>query len=250
MTTSTAPITQLMLTVQFAPPIEPLGPIEIAECYASLRNDYPNFEQINRAGPMHPDPSVVELQMPFGVARTKLSSADGSRTILFQEDRFSCGWDRVDSLTGPSGYPGYDHVLADALEGWSRLRSILFGDRSAHSVPLAGEVVYVDAFASGDPTSGPAPLSSMFNILNPHYEVNLRGYDLTWNQPIEEMIGFLQMQITGPAMSPDGFMSRFQTTGRFKPRSGWNDIADDFIKVHDAVDRGFKKLVNPAFRPN
>lgn len=243
-----APITQLLLTLQFVPPVASLGPIEIAACSAEFRDEFPHFEQVSRAGPMPTDPSVAELSLSIGPARTRLSTSDGSRSILFQEDRFSYGWDRIVNLEESSGYPGFEIILTDAIKIWNRLRSIIENENADFTL-LSAEIAYSDAFEA-EHEGVAIPLHSIFNVISENYKSSMIGYNFTWSEPLQAVTGFIEMQVTGPAAAPFGVFTNLQTVGRFKPKAGWLGMADDFATVHDEILEAFKKLVNPAVRPN
>jgi uncharacterized protein (TIGR04255 family) len=114
-----APITQLMLTVQFFPHIQNLNPIDLADLYAPFRADFPVFEQVPRAGPMPLDVNDTVAEVSFGLApRYRFVDNRNEFSIFLQNDRFSLNWGRVNALDGPSEYPGFDSILSKAFEFW------------------------------------------------------------------------------------------------------------------------------------
>ena len=52
-----SPITQVILTVQFAPPVN-FSPAQVSDAFNEFRSELPVFEQVGRAGPMPVDPGT------------------------------------------------------------------------------------------------------------------------------------------------------------------------------------------------
>lgn len=246
MVSSKAPITQIALTVQFGPPVSPLNPLELAAAITQFSNEFPNFQPVNRAGPMPVEPNVQQVEFQVNAAmRTSLSSADGQWSLLFQEDRFTLGWNRTAPLQGDSGYPGYAHVLQKALNGWSQLHPLL--SRNQMIEPLVLELVYVDAFRAADLKDG--ELSSLFTIMNPGFEAKMVQCNLSWMEPIADA-GIISTQIAAPAGIDNGSdVIQLQNTARIRASGSWDSLEHDFNRLHDTVLASFKNLVREDYRP-
>lgn len=241
-----APISQIFLTIQFAVPYGNLNPIRQAEVFSVFRDRFPIFEQVTRAGPM-PTEIVDAIQVfpQFGDARTVFYNEDRSLAVFFQDDRFSFSWDRISPLDQPPEYPGYDAILEQALAAWRQLDTLIL--HSGDSEPLVGEIVYMDHFA-GDPAEGFAGLGRIYAPLAPDYESAASRYVFTWAQPFNEA-GSLQTQIQGPVFFGGHVATQLQQTARFRLAGGWEGLKAGFDKAHSSVEKSFKSLIRPDFRP-
>ena len=110
MTPEEAPITAMMLTVQFAPPLPSLNLPQLVDAYNPFRQEFPGFDQLPPAGPMPLNMSMQNVFFP-PTPRSRFLTADERYHILFQNDRFSFAWNRLSPLSQPPEYPGFVAVL-------------------------------------------------------------------------------------------------------------------------------------------
>lgn len=244
-----APVVQLLLTASFSPSLDFLSIIDLADLYALFREDYPVFQQVNRAAPMTADPSQVQLPgiQVGALPRLSFSTADSSRRMMFQSDRFSFGWARISDLSELSGYPGFDAIYGLFREYLQRVREWVSA-RGIEISPHVGEIVYTDAFFVGaDGSVAGAPAADIFAIINPELRFPVTSIDCTWIEPLKGgSDGFVRSTASGPALSPSGaYMMTLETTANFDLSGGWTVFDHGFDVAHRAGLEIFKRVVNP-----
>lgn len=250
MTTAYAPIVQVMLTLQFAPPLSNLDPVTVADVFNAFRAEFPVFEQVARAGPMPVDPDVLEIPNPLGSPRNSFLTDDRSKAIMFQDDRFSFLWQRKPG--SDLEYPGYDAIVSEALAHWRKIEKIAVV-RSAHALmPLVGEITYTDQFLLSQ-QSPAQQMAAIFAPLDRQFSTDARRVQVSYSEAAGPD-GFYEVQIVGPVPIPEPIgesklCAQMQTIGRFPIRDSWDGVSAGFNRMHDHVKSAFTHVVRSEFRP-
>jgi uncharacterized protein (TIGR04255 family) len=247
-----APIKHLMLTVQFQPAMLSLNVTDLAGLRAIFADDYPIFNQLNRAGPM--GFSLEQVGMPFsvgaGMPRLQFVSSDLAYEILFQEDRVSFGWSRTAPFEAPSNYPGFESILARLGLIVKRISDYLSELDQPSASASSGEIVYTDVFIVPEGKAFGDSLPSIFNIFNAASPISTTGLNLVWNGELQlpNVEGFTQTSILGPEMSADGRLTAvMQSSAHFNLGGlSWESVPERFLAARGTIGRTFQALVNPT----
>jgi uncharacterized protein (TIGR04255 family) len=250
-----APIVQLLFTLQFEESLPPLNALHIASYCQSLNTRFKRFEQGEPAGPMpyrfehlggSEEAPVVVATMP----RIQLTSADGTRALFFQNDRFSYGWLRAEPLNADPSYPGYETVrdelgmefahFCDHVEGMIKVR------------PTIGvtELAYTDALPDHDLDGGERRLSSIFTFLcQEQPRRTLRGFDYSWNEQLDPD-GILAVRAYGPIVTEGSVTAALlSTTATFENRaSNFADSLPGLNAAHERITSTFKTVIREQRR--
>lgn len=242
-----APVTQLMVTVQFQPFLSGLNVVHLAEIRSLFADSHPIVNSIGRAGPM-----AARLgEPPFGAAgmlpRLQLLKADLSGSILVQDDRISLSWDRTTSLADPDLYPGFEAIFAEFTDASTKIVSYLASAGMAQVSPRVGEIIYTDRIQTGSPEGDAKPLSSLFAFLNPSCDIWPESYNFTWQYPfsIMEIEGYIMCILQGPEILPDSQRAaNLQSIGSFDLAGcTWRDMERRFLAVRSTIGELYQKLV-------
>lgn len=250
-----APLVQLLFTVQFAEPLAPLNALEIASIYGSFVPDFTEFAQVDPAGPMPHRFEQLEdaSQLPPVIAtmpRVQITGDNGSRVILFQNDRFSFGWQRMNALGDDPSYPGYASLRDSAVEHYGKFCRALSEIGRGTPTLLASEIAYTDAFPDRDRDGTPRRLSSIFTFLRaPTERYLVRGFEYSWNEEMDRD-GIVVVKAYGPVVTPNGITAAFlQATATFPtPAAGPNELKEAFDWAHVHVTTIYKRVVEAVRR--
>lgn len=247
-TADNAPIVHLLLTASFAPAIELLSIIDLAELFKLFEADYPVFQQLHRAGQMsaNAQTGTFMVENVSTSPRVSFTSADLSSFMFFQDDRFSMGWNRS---TASDIYPGFQAVY-DQFERNLAIVNSWLSDRGSNVVPVVGELVYTDVFAMPPVALGDA-LSKTFTVMEPFGTFRTNSLECAWIESLPEGgEGFARVKVAGPALSPAGEpVLMFETTISFNLAGfPWHNIHTGFEMAHGVGHDVFRRVVNPAMR--
>lgn len=238
-----APVTQLLLTASFRPALGALNVLQFADLYRTFEPDFPQFAQVAPAGVMAYKPGVTPDLALSGAPRVQFSSSDGSRFLLFQEDRFSYGWHRQSSLDEDPNYPGFETILGDAEKHWSTIRAWISKTMGLEILPDVLEVVYGDAFEVHTAENEPIPLAETFTFLR-SVGTKMLSFEYQWVEalPVEE--GIVIVSVQGPALTVYGRpVATMSSTADFKANESWDQIRGQFGNVRGAMNEIFQRLV-------
>lgn len=250
-----APIVQVLITVQFEQSIPPMNALQIASYCQSVSDRFKIFEQGEPAGPMpyrhaqlegREEPPVVVSTMP----RIGLKSADQTRVLLFQNDRFSYGWQRVAALGSDPEYPGYEVIRNEAEREFESFVEACL--RIVHSRPSirVAEIAYTDALPDRDIDGSTRRLSSIFSFLDPEGPLRIiRGYDYSWNEELEPE-GILSVRAYGPVITEgDVTAALLTTTATFEQyASDFSGVVAELNMAHDRSLSVFKSVIRESRR--
>lgn len=241
------PVVEMLLTVQFSPPLLNLNLLNIAELAGALKEQYPLFNQVDRAGPMSPFHGQPAAFIASNMPRIMLLSEDLSFRVYFQDDRLSVGWNRVVGLSDPANYPGFDEIFTRFESTVSILQE--FVQRHGFDIvgPVVGELVYVDQFVVSD---NGTDISQYFSFLDPTLTLSMSSMNYTMVSPHEASVGFTEAGVYGPFQLPTGeFVFGLQTTVRFGINEhGWDDLKGPFQEARQHANDTFQALVREKFR--
>lgn len=241
--TDEVPITQLLLTVSFEPSVGTLNVLQLADLYKQFQSEFPQFAQVQPAGPMTYKIETLPEVPSTGLPRLQFLTADSSKFILFQEDRFSFGWFRQSPLDEPANYPGFEALAQEALSRWSTARSWLAENVGLVVKPAVGEVLYSDAFETHGQDNVPIPLSSNFSFLN-SVGSKMLSFEHKWVEPLPEEEGIAVVNIQGPALTVYGRpVATMTSSANFKAADDWDNLAPQIENVRQALGEIFKRLV-------
>lgn len=248
--TRSPPIVQLMLTVQFQPAATSMTVLDWADLRARFSEDFPVFAQVARAGPMHPDPTVLTVEAPFGLPRFQLTSEDLSSILLLQDDRMSLGWQRTAPLEVDPAYPGFDATLNRFQIIFANMLSFV-EQRSAETVRVsAGELAYTDAFLIMRNNEQIRPLEEVFNCVRSNQSFRFNQLSLNYMTVLEpgphRIGGHAQTIISGFTPMPNGdIVTQLQTVVRFVLEASPLNLKVPFEAAHDVSKQIYATLVNP-----
>jgi len=194
-------------------------------------------------------PGVAPEAQLSGSPRVQFASADGSRFVLFQEDRFSYGWHRQSPLDEDPNYPGFDTVLQDAEANWRFVRKWIKETFDLEVVPDVLEIAYADAFETHDSKGEPIPLAETFTFLN-SVGTRMLSFEYKWMEPLADPLenGFASVTVQGPALTVYGrSVTTMASTASFKAGPSWEDIGAQFDRVHANMNEVFQRLVKQPF---
>ncbi len=246
-----APIKQLLLTVQFEPAMVTLDVTDLAGLRAVFADEFPIFNQINRAGPMgfRPEQSGMPFTVGTGMPRLQFVSADLAYEVMFQEDRVSFGWSRTSPFDAPSNYPGFESLLARLGSIIRRISVYLDEIGQPTAAASSGEIVYTDVFVVPQGETFGGSLASIFRLFNGASPINPTGMSLVWNGELglPDVQGFTQTSIIGPEMSGDGRVTAvMQSSAHFDlGELSWDSVPERFLAARGTIGRTFQELVNP-----
>lgn len=245
-----APLVQLLFTVQFSEPLAALNAIEIATIYARFSPDFDGYGQGDPAGPMAHRFEQLEdpTQLPPVIAtmpRVQFTSAEGNYLLLFQNDRFSFGWQRTGALNEDPGYPGFATVRDAAFNHYDKFCSALAALGRDIPTLLASELAYTDAFPDCNVDGTQRRLSSIFTFLRqPAERYVIRGFEHSWNEPMDRD-GIVVVKAYGPVVTPNAITAAFlQTTATFPtPAAGPSELKEAFDWAHGHVTTIYERVV-------
>ena len=239
-----------MATVQFVEPLPNLNVIELAKLSEKFLDRFPTFNQINPAGPM--PTNIAQLtgfeETKAAVAnfpRLKFDTEDGQFTLLIQQDRMSCSWQRSPTDNGDSLYPGFEKILETLCGNVEVLSSYLETDL----VPFAGEIAYTNYFKTSS-SEGKVRLSSIFSLLEAIDDpINMNGFTFVWNEVLERENGTIQVSIGAPPVSPtpEAF-ALLELTGIKAFDDEISSLKDNFLSLRMDLRKSFHRIVNASFR--
>lgn len=250
-----APIVQQLLTLQFEEPLPPLNALHIAAYCRSLGERFQRFEQGDPAGPMpyrlahldgrEPAPVVVST-MP----RIAVTSADGSRVLIFQNDRFSYGWQRTQALKFDPDYPGYATLRQEAADEFAQFCDQV--ERLIQRRPRIAvtELSYTDAIPDRDQDGTVRRLSSLFTfIATDQPPRTVRGFDYSWNETLDPD-GILSVRVYGPVVTEgDVTAALLTTTATFENRANdFSEAAAGLDAAHERITLTFSSVVRESRR--
>lgn len=247
-----APITRLLLTLQFKQVLASLTILDWAELRALFAEDFPVFGQVPRAGPMPTTLGDAVIELGTGWPRLSMSSADLSRTILIQDDRVSFGWNRVAPLTADPEYPGFTAILSDMLAILSAITDFL-KERALEVLAIrTGEVYYADAFIIAMKEKQIRQMQDVFSCVNSIPDFKFGNVRLHYQLPIVAELdlgitGLSETVISGIFVDAEGLgVSLLETTVRFDVGDQTPEaISQNFKAAHDEASRLFSTLVKP-----
>ena len=246
-TTRNAPITQVMLTLQFQPFLGALNIVQLADVRNLFAEGYPIFSQILRAGPMTGKLSELPIGAESRMPRLQLIKSDLSGGIAFQEDRISLSWDRTALLEHDDGYPGFDAVLDEFLEAVRRVREHFVGIGIGIISPRVGEIIYTDRVITGRADGQQSNLGDVLSAFTPNFAGDAVIYNASWKTPfaIEAFEGYINVEVKGPDLAPfDLVTANLQTMGSFDlVGCDWNDLRSPFLSVRGLIGDVYQKLV-------
>ena len=239
-----------MATVQFVEPFPNFDVIELGKLAELFLDQFPTFNQVNPAGPM---PTNIAQLTGFeetrpavaNFPRLKFDTKDGQFTLLIQQDRMSCSWQRSPTEDGNSLYPGFEAILENLCVNVEALSSYLGTDLIA----FAGEIAYTNYFKTSS-NEGKIRLSSIFSIIeaidNP---INMNGFTFSWNEVLERENGTIQVSIGAPPVSPtpEAF-ALLELTGIKAFDVGTSSLKDNFLGLRMDLRKAFHRIVNASFR--
>lgn len=196
-----ASATEVLVTVQFEQPLEPLTALQIASFFSVFSSNFPAYSQVQWAGPMAYRMTQADGSEPFpvqqwGMPRLRFGDMIGGRYILFQQDRISYGWQRTTQLNEPDGYPGFESILLEAKGVVQAAVEWLTNNLGGAPTLMGGEIHYGNAFEmSGKRLSD---VYSFLAVTNP--PLRLGAYNYAWSTPMEVANGILSVAASGPAV--------------------------------------------------
>jgi uncharacterized protein (TIGR04255 family) len=243
------PITNVMVTVQFVEPLPNFNVIELGKLAERFLDRFPTFNQVNPAGPMPTNiaqlTGVEETRAPIAnFPRLKFDTQDGQLTLLVQQDRMSCSWQRSPGDDGNSLYPGFETILDNLYENVESLSSYLGADL----VPFAGEIAYTNYFKTSS-SEGKVRLSSIFSLIEATDDpINMNGFTFSWNEILDRENGTIQVTIGAPPVSPipEAF-ALLELTG-IKAFDVEASLKDNFLSLRMDLRKSFHRIVNSSFR--
>jgi uncharacterized protein (TIGR04255 family) len=247
-----APIKQVLLTVQFQPAMSQLNVLDLAAMRNVFADEYPLFNQVNRAGPMGYQPEVTTMQFALaGMPRLQFLEAQLSFEVMFQEDRISVGWNRTTPFSATSNYPGFEAVLARFESAIKHIRMFLVERGYPDPTPVSGEIAYTDVFVAADPQDFSLSLTKIYNIFDSNKPlVGMTGINMAWNSElaVPDVEGYCRASVVGPEMLPDGIPAAItQMSAHFNVGDiGWEQTAQRFLAVRETLSGVFHTLVNPS----
>ena len=244
-----APITQVIITVQFATALRALNALEISEIYQAFASDFPVYEQIAAAGPMPykltqlDGTEPVDYEMP-NIPRLSLSAPDRGRLIMIQHDRFSCGWQRTVPLGDEDGYPGFAEILSLFASSYERFLATVEEITEVRPKAKVAEIAYVNAFLTRTPDGDKVRLSDLYTFIRAaEVPVSINGYQYTWNERLRVADGVLVVTVSGPVKLTDGVpASSFALTSTYLIKDE-DRIEEEMLAVRARSGETFRRVV-------
>ncbi len=218
------PVSEVAVGVQFEP-LPELGPLQCGAFWNEVRAEYPETQlqpalqpQIERLddGQVQLVANVIGIGVP--PIRSWLITADGSKLLQLQNDRFIHNWRK---LRGGQEYPRYSALEGAFAREWGRFESFLLNRRIAKPSVVQAELTYVNSIghlpleqvtpwfkpASADSFLAPEPRTT---LAVQHLLPERRGRLFVVFQPAA-LDGALQLTITvrGDPRSSASMMSWF-----------------------------------------
>ena len=240
------PIVQLVLTASFEPALDNLSIIDLADLFRQFENEFPIFQQVNRAGPMSVNPFDAQIDAG-GMPRMMFASGDMDWQVAFQNDRLSMLWVRTKPLSEAPSYPGFTAVAdrfsaaLDTFRAWLEDRGLTMPN------PSIMEVAYVDAFPIYDVDAGrQLQMSEIVKTINPTMKFPMTSLAHRWTEPLgEAYTGFALVEVTAPIALNDGTMVlSFDTTIRIEANGSWSVLAGHLAYGHTVALEIFDRVVN------
>lgn len=243
------PITEVAVTVKFAPLLVDLTVLDCANLYRLFEARYSSFRQITPAGamPVNPAEAVAPQSIALPTPRLQFSTEEGDRSVLFQADGMTFLWTRISLLEEEADYPLFPQILENFFK---ELQVLLDWMRDGHFIevsPAVAEVAYNTAFKMrrGEQKRS---LSDVFTFFNNPESVPMRAFSVSWAEFLEEEKpndGMITVAVTGPQVSADGVpVSTLSLTGTSAVQnSPWDSLAPHLQFIHDRLARTFDRLV-------
>lgn len=246
------PVVQLILTASFAPTLDTLNMLDIADLFGEFREHYPVFQHLPRAGPMSFVPFQASLELNHNMPRVGFGNADISEQFMFQNDRLTFAWTRTTGLSENANYPGFDAIASKLYGGLEILRKWLMKRGHAEPVPIVGEVFYDDAFSILLPSGVSRGVEDVFTFMDPSHRSDRLAFQHSWTESLQgEVPGFAHVSVSAPALLADGSSAiRMITSVSFDAAQNWAAMRERFSVAHGAALGIFDRVVKPEIRAN
>ena len=176
-----APITQMVVTLNFGSALAGLNLVEVVRLYEqAFEADFPVLQPIPPAGPMSANLAQVvggqTATIPTSWPRLRFSSEDHSYVVMLQFDRLSFGWARVDE---EKSYPGHTFMFSEWTKHFEALGEWVTRERHVTLRPQVAELVYENHFAKMVDGSE-RRLSEMVTFFKNPRQRRLAEFSSTW----------------------------------------------------------------------
>lgn len=226
---SNPPINEVVFGVIY--PAGTVSVVDVGLYWEQLRADFP---LVSEHEPIIDLPA--NIASPFVAPRTWLQSAEGSRLIQLQSDRFHYNWRQLD---GNEEYPSYAQLKPDFLRSHSAFIEMKRNSGFAVS-PIRFELTYTNIFDKRTGWSSPSDFGRFVKLFTASSfldaQLDAAGANLKYSWP---NIGSFYVSLKQGVKQDRTPIGAFELT--FKSND-CSDIEHWFDSAHDSVISAFKAL--------
>lgn len=250
------PVVEVNLGIEFGA-LRPMRAAHVGLFWSKLRSDYPTLQEqppLNSAIERFDEPAQP-LSVSFEVLdappplRTWLLTADGSRLLQIQNDRFVHNWRR---MTAGSPYPRYETVRDEFSTRLEAFRSFVVGERLGTLDVVQAEVNYVNQLVAGDVWDRPGNLDRAVTMWKASDATALRNPEevrVVERHRVESKDGTaarLYISLTPQASIAGKAAVLLTLTVRGRPAEGTGGLLEFFDFGRELIVRTFADVTTPA----